>query len=247
MTDTDIQSHSENAGNETADGVRSAADTGANATRDAANTTLDAEQRSFASATETGHDTLRIAGEAAQGSLKAGREMASAGQDAIRRAGDQAAEAWRASLGPISQFQSELGRWVDHLWRQTASTRLQTASPFAGMFLAPFTGQPLADMRETDDGLELSVELPGLKAENVQLALQGNVLRISGEKSDLVEEDRGVYRVSERRFGQFERSFVLPPEADHGRIEASFVDGLLKVTIGKTAQAAEPKTIPIKG
>jgi HSP20 family protein len=243
MAETDNQSSIENAGRTTAAATRrmagAAADAGrqtADTAADAARAGVDAEQRSFAAASQ-----------AAEGSMEAGREIAAAGQNAMRRVGDRAADFWRASLSPMSEFQGEFGRWVDHIWRQSSPTRMQTASPFAGMMLAPFTGQPLADLRETDTTLELRVELPGLKAGDVQLALKGDTLLVSGEKTEEVEQGQGAYRVSERRFGRFERSFVLPAEADHGRIEASFSDGLLKVTIAKSEQAAEPKTIPISG
>ena len=147
----------------------------------------------------------------------------------------------------MAQMQNEFGRWIEQAWRQASSARLQTASPFAGMLLAPFTGQPLADLHETDTAIELRMELPGLKAQDIRLALQGDILLVSGEKADEIDRGQGAYRVSERRFGRFERAFPLPPEADRGKIDASFSDGLLKVTIAKSARAAEAKTIPIKG
>jgi HSP20 family protein len=254
MADTDIQSNRNDSGDKAAAAARRSAgaaiETGrqtAHAAADTAQAGLEAEQRSFSAAGDARRQGAEALGQAAQTSLKAGQDLARTGRDAARRATEQASDFWRASLTPMTQMQSEFGRWVEQMWRQASPARLHGASPFAGMLLAPFTGQPLADLRETDTALELCVELPGLKAEDIELAIQGDTLLVSGEKADGVDRGEGGYRVSERRFGRFERSFLLPPDADRGKIDASFNDGLLKVTIAKSARAAEAKAIPIKG
>jgi len=213
-----------------------AADAGRQTADGAGEVGLDAERRSFSAAEDI-----------AQTSLKAGRDMARSGEDVARRAADQATDFWRGAITPMAQLQNEFGRWIEQTWRQASTARLPGAPPFAGMLLAPFTGQPPADLHETDTALELCMELPGLKAENIQLTLQGDALLVCGEKADEIDRGQGAYRVSERRFGRFERTFPLPPEADRGHIDASFRDGLLKVTIAKSAKAAEARTIPIKG
>jgi HSP20 family protein len=254
MAETEIQSNHNDSGDKAAASARRAASASAEAGRqtaragaDTAEAGLDAERRSFSAAGDATRQGAQALGQAAQTSLKAGQELARTGREAARRASDQASDFWRASLTPMTQLHNEFGRWVEQMWRQAAPVRLQGASPFAGMILAPFTGQPLADLHETDQALELCVELPGLKPEDIALSLQGDILTVSGEKSEESERDDGAFRVSERRFGRFERTFPLPPEADRGKIDASFRDGLLKVTIAKSARAAEAKTIPIKG
>ena len=254
MADTDIQSNGNEAADKSTAATRRATATAADAghktidtAADMAKAGIDTEQRSFAAAGDVSRKGIQAASQAAEGSIKAGREMAAASQDALRRVNEHAADFWRASLSPMSQVQGEFGRWVEHMWRASSPTRLGAASPFAGMMMASISGQPLADLRETDETLELRVELPGLKADDVDLALKGDTLLVSGEKTDEVEQGVGGYRVSERRFGRFERAFLLPPEADRGKIDASFSDGLLKVTIAKAKAATEPKAIPIKG
>jgi HSP20 family protein len=245
MADTDIQSNRNEPGDKAAAaGGRRTAGAAAEAGRqtaaaaaDTARAGVDDETRSFAPASEAGRQGMAAMGRTAAATAKAGEE-------AMQRVSDQAADFWRGSLNPMAQLQNEFSRWVEHVWRQASPTRLQNASPFA-MSLAPFTGQPLADLHETDQALELRVELPGMKPEDVQLSLQGDTLIVSGEKADEIERGRGAYRVSERRFGRFERSFVLPPEADRNKIEAKFSDGLLKVRIGKSPGAAQAKSIPI--
>jgi HSP20 family protein len=254
MAETDIQSNRNDAGDKAAGAARRSAgaaiETGrqsANAAADRAQAGVEAEQRSFAAAADAGRQGVEALGQAAQTSLKAGQDLARTSRDAARHAADQASDFWRTSLTPMTQLQSEFGRWVEQVWRQASPTRLHSVPPFAGMLLAPFTGQPLADLRETDTTLELRVELPGLKADDIQLALRGDTLMVSGEKAEEIDRSQGGYRVSERRFGRFERSFLLPPEADRSKINASFADGLLKVTIAKSPDAAEARSIPIRG
>ena len=232
MADTDIQSDPEDSGRRASAAARRAGGGAADAAGEAVQTGLEAERRSFSDALDT-----------AKSAIGASRDMARTSQETVRRAGDHAADLWRASMAPMTLFQTEIGQWFDHLWRQASPTRLP---PFAGM-LAPFAGLPPADMKMTDKALELHVELPGLKAADVQLTLVGDTLVVSGDRRDEVNGNRGGLRFSERRFGHFERTFPLPPEADHGKIDASFSDGLLKVTIARSAAAAEPKAIPIKG
>ncbi|MDB5460360.1 MAG: small heat shock protein [Caulobacteraceae bacterium] len=243
MADTDTQPNRNGPGEPAAGARRTTgamAEAGrqtADAAADTAQAGVEAERRSFAAASDAGRQGMQTMDRAASATVNAG-------QQAIQRAGEQASEFWRASLNPMAQLQNEFGRWVEHVWRQASPTRLHNASPFA-MSLAPFTGQPLADLHETDQALELRVELPGMKPEDVRLMLQGDTLIVSGEKAEEIERGQGAYRVSERRFGRFERSFVLPPEADRNKIEAKFGDGLLKVTIAKIPGATEAKLIPI--
>jgi HSP20 family protein len=113
--------------------------------------------------------------------------------------------------------------------------------------LAPFTGHPLADMRETDQGFELAVDLPGMKPQDIALSIRGDMLIVSGEKIEQTDGNQGAYRFSERRFGRFERAFALPPGADRERIEASFEDGVLKVAIPVSPDGERSQTIPVKG
>jgi HSP20 family protein len=216
-----------------ADSAKDLADAGVAAT-------AQAERRSFAAA----DDAARRGAEAADVGLKAGQEMARTGQDAVRRAGEHAADFWRSSFNPVVRMQSEFGRLVDQIWREGPLAGL----PGAGLAQAALWGHPAADLKETDQGLELVVELPGLTAQDIELRLRGDTLLLSGHKAEESNRHAGAYRMSERRFGRFERSFILPPDADRERIDASFRDGLLRVTIAKADPSkADAGLIPIKG
>jgi HSP20 family protein len=107
---------------------------------------------------------------------------------------------------------------------------------------------PSADVVETQDEIRVVVELPGMQPENVELSLENNVLTISGEKrEERREEDRdNRWHLSERRYGRFSRSFVLPRDVEQDRIEAHFESGVLNVTIPKS-ERARPRRIEIQG
>jgi HSP20 family protein len=104
---------------------------------------------------------------------------------------------------------------------------------------------PAADITEDDAAFKFSVELPGLTERDVQVSLSANTLLIKGEKRrDSDTTDTG-YHLSERCYGEFQRSFLLPEGADGERIDARFANGVLTVIVPKTAQAA-PKKIEVK-
>ena len=86
---------------------------------------------------------------------------------------------------------------------------------------------------------ELAVELPGLTREDIDISLRGDALTIQGQKAEESEDTQASYRVSERRFGRFERTFALPDDVDTSKIDASFRDGVLRIALPKTPEAAE--------
>jgi len=252
MADPDAQTPINEAGDKGAGAARRNAEAGAAAAKrgvDAASDTakagIDAEQRSFSAASDAGRQSAAALGRAAQTSMKASQEMARQSQDMAKRATSQAADFWRSSLTPMSQLTGEFNRWFEQMWRGATPASMQGGMPLA--MLAPFTGQPLADMRETDQGFELAVDLPGMKAKDIELSIRGEMLVVSGEKAEQNEGGQGGYRFSERRFGRFERAFALPPGADRDKIAANFEDGVLKVEIPISPEGDRAQTIPVKG
>lgn len=100
---------------------------------------------------------------------------------------------------------------------------------------------PSMDVSETDQQFEVTAELPGLDAKDLEVTLTDGVLTIRGEKkSESRDEDkeRNHYRL-ERSYGAFRRSLQLPPEADAEQVSASFDKGVLRVTIAKKAEAGQ--------
>jgi HSP20 family protein len=154
------------------------------------------------------------------------------------------AESWRDVSASLLSMHLDMNRWLQDFWQQTtglgAFTALRPAGPFASFAAAPLLGLPPVDLKETKDAYSLCVELPGLSREEVDLEIRGDTLRLSGQKAEEKDDHGAAYRVSERRFGRFERRFPLPPGVDRSKIEAGFRDGLLKVTLPKTGAAATP-------
>jgi HSP20 family protein len=168
-----------------------------------------------------------------------------------RRAGRQVADSWRQAVDPLLAMQFEMSQWFDDMFRHTFGFR-QTPSahplrPF-GLSAVSLFGLPPADMKETADAHVLAVELPGLTREDIDLTIDGDALVVCGHKAEETADASATYRVSERRYGRFERSFPLPPDVDRKGIAAQFKDGVLKITLPKNAAAATPRSrIEIKG
>jgi HSP20 family protein len=117
--------------------------------------------------------------------------------------------------------------------------------PITARFAIEDSGRPVtpADITEDGDNFYLTLELPGVTRDNVRIWVEDSVLAINGEKKDSLAE-KDVRRLSERRFGKFEKSFRLPRLVDVSRIEADFKDGILTITVPKSAEA-KPKDIKI--
>jgi HSP20 family protein len=103
---------------------------------------------------------------------------------------------------------------------------------------------PASDIVESKDSFEISIELPGLKKEDVKVTLQNNMLTISGEKKVESESREHTFHRVERTYGSFYRSFELPMPVDPGKIQADFKDGILKIGLPKVEEA-KPKEIAI--
>ena len=105
---------------------------------------------------------------------------------------------------------------------------------------------PAVELSENDESYTISVELPGVAKEDVEVELREGMLVVHGEKRSEREEKRERGRYLERSYGSFSRSFVVPPDADADRMEASFKDGVLKIRIPRSEQS-RPRQIEIQG
>jgi HSP20 family protein len=104
---------------------------------------------------------------------------------------------------------------------------------------------PAVDMYQTDNEVVVKAALPGIKADEVQLNVTGEVLTIKGETKQENETKEKAYHIREQRWGAFERSIVLPTEVVADKAKADFENGVLTITLPK-AEEVKPKTINIK-
>jgi HSP20 family protein len=138
---------------------------------------------------------------------------------------------------PLSELMS-LREAMDRLFEESF------VRPRAG--LIPFGGTGLTlDVYETDEALVVTTDTPGVKPEDLDISITGDVLTIKGETKMEEEVKRENYHRQERRYGAFSRSVTLPVPVDADQTEAKFKDGVLTLTIPK-AEEAKPKVIKIK-
>lgn len=104
---------------------------------------------------------------------------------------------------------------------------------------------PALDIHESESEYVVTIELPGVRKEDVSVEITEGVLNIHGEKTSGREEKKERSRWVERVYGSFQRAFTLPANAASDRIDASFKDGVLIVRIPKLEQT-KPKTIAVK-
>jgi HSP20 family protein len=104
---------------------------------------------------------------------------------------------------------------------------------------------PATDITEDDGHYVVTAELPGMKREDVTVEVCDHMLTIRGEKKSEREEKTEKRRYVERSFGTFSRAFTLPSDASEERVQASFKDGVLTVTLDKIAEK-KARTVDVK-
>lgn len=104
--------------------------------------------------------------------------------------------------------------------------------------------RPLADIVETEDGVSLMLDMPGVSGDDVDITLEKRELTIRGKVNPTeLEKLQPVY--AEYEEGDYERTFILGEDFDPDKIEASLENGVLTVTLPRAAQA-KPKKIKVK-
>ncbi len=137
------------------------------------------------------------------------------------------------NLGPFRLFDSDLGNLIGRL----------DADWGTGSDLGKF--MPLLDVAETEDSVEVHVDLPGMKPEDIEVEVVGDVLRIKGHREEKSETKEKQYHRVERSSGSFSRSFTLPCEVVSESVEADYSDGVLNVSLPKK-QAVKAQKIEVQ-
>ena len=155
----------------------------------------------------------------------------------------------------IEKPRPERGLIVGHPFRELEEIGRRFEDFFGRPFLPaswrPFPSEekgwsPAIDVLEKADSFVLKVELPGVKEEDVDISVSGNVLTVSGEKKAESEVQKKGYYYSESSYGSFSRSITVPSTVDASKIKASYAKGILEITLPKAA-GVQPKKIEIAG
>ena len=100
------------------------------------------------------------------------------------------------------------------------------------------------DVYEDEHNLVLKLEVPGMNEEDLKVSVENNTLTVSGERKFEKEEKEENFHRIERRYGSFTRTFRLPNTVDQENVDASYDKGILKITLGKRAEA-KPRQIKV--
>jgi len=139
----------------------------------------------------------------------------------------------RSAFDRLSTLRDELDRTFGAPW-----TDFTRATQFLNGWVPP------VDVLQNKDAVTVRVELPGMKKEDIAVTLHEGVLSISGERKDEATRDEGECHRTERLYGKFQRSITLPSPVKADKIQASYKDGVLTVTLPKTEEA-KPKQIEV--
>jgi len=143
---------------------------------------------------------------------------------------------------------SNLIRWEPA--REMMTLREAMDHLFDDAFTRPLTlrdgwSAPAIDMYQTDDEIVVKASLPGVKADEVQINVTGEILTIKGETRQVEEKKEKAWHMREQRWGTFERAVALPTEVVSDKAKAEFENGILTITLPK-AEEVKPKVISIK-
>lgn len=167
-------------------------------------------------------------------------------QDETRTQTQTPTPAAPAAHDPFAAFRSEMDRLFEQF---LGGGRRHETTPGPTLFGGAFGHalSPAVDLKEGAEAVTLTAELPGMKPEDVELSVRGGVLTLKGEKRQEEMSGEGDRRLTERRWGRFERSFMLPDDVDEEKAEARFDHGVLTVTLPKRPHAASgPRKIEIR-
>lgn len=127
---------------------------------------------------------------------------------------------------------------VETLWSYVAGDR--------GNAWLTSAATPPMDVKETPEGVEVRLDLPGFKKEDINVQLNNNVLTVSGQRVEEKKKETATYHRMERRVGEFSRSVTLPAQVDDENVDAQCRDGVLTIVMQKTPNAKSHQ-IKVKG
>ena len=141
-----------------------------------------------------------------------------------------------ALRSPLREL-DRMRREMDRLWESV------TGEHFPSTF--DYDWVPSLDLSDSGERLVAEVEVPGMDPKDIDISVAGDVLTISGEKKREREEKEQAYHLVERAYGKFSRSIRLPAGVNPDRVEASYKNGILTISLEK-AEQSKTKRIEVK-
>lgn len=153
---------------------------------------------------------------------------------------DDAPIAPRAEDHPLASLQREMNEVFEGFWNRFGKPLGEIDWPWG-------SSEARADVVQTDDGVEISVELPGMDMKDIEVTISDDMLTVKGEKRVERRDEKKGYYLSERSYGAIWRSIPLPPGVDGDKAEATFSNGVLTVRLPQSADAkAKLRHIEVK-
>ena len=141
---------------------------------------------------------------------------------------------------PLSMLREDIDRAFDRMfadWPRFGGLMGRGFFDDDTFFTKPSVAMPTVDVSEDDDSYTIEAELPGVDESDLEVTVRDDRLSLRGKKKSETEKKDKNVRMSERRYGSFERTFRLPDDVDASKIKAEFSNGLLNLTLPKSAKA----------
>lgn len=135
---------------------------------------------------------------------------------------------------PFLDLHREMNRLFDDALRGAP------AGPGSGALMMA----PVMDIHDREDAIEISAELPGVSQQDIDLRIEGDMLTVRGEKRNERKDEQA--HLVERSYGSFQRTVQLPFAPNANEVKASFTDGVLTITLPKTAQKEKSQRIEVR-
>jgi HSP20 family protein len=136
----------------------------------------------------------------------------------------------------MARFSRDMNRLFNGLWAVPEAARM--TDTVCGSWV------PAVNILEKTDAIEITVELPGLQAKDVEVTVDDGVLSIRGERSFENADEGEKYHRFESRYGSFERRFSVPSSVDPAKIEARFKNGIMTLNLPKREESL-PRTVKV--
>lgn len=137
-------------------------------------------------------------------------------------------ENWMDPFESFEDIQNEMNKLLSYPLTRPISKRLGQLEKLWALAV---------DIHDTKDAIVFKADIPGLTKDQIDVAVDNNVLTIRGEKKEEKDEKKKDIVRSERFYGAFQRSFTLPQGIDSTKVNAIYKDGVLEVTIPKKEEA----------